>query len=156
MAGKSQPKLKACCLSVFLNNALAQLDHRFMILTTWYMRKQHLESVMLNCDHVKSVFPVYLCNDVFNKALHTLSWLFFFLTSFKTLRPRQNGWHFADNSFKPILLNEKCFILIKISLKCVPRIQLTISQHWVLDNNLGPNRQQAVIWTNDSLALWFM
>ena len=38
-----------------------------------------------------------------------------------TLRPRQNGRHFADNIFKCIFLNENVWIPIKISLKFVPQ-----------------------------------
>ena len=38
-----------------------------------------------------------------------------------TLRPRQNGRHFADDIFKWISLNENVWILIKISLKFVPQ-----------------------------------
>ena len=37
-----------------------------------------------------------------------------------TLRPRQNGRHFADDAFKPIFLNENIRISIRISLKFVP------------------------------------
>ena len=37
-----------------------------------------------------------------------------------TLRPKQNGHHFADNILKCIFLNETLGILIKISLKFVP------------------------------------
>ena len=37
-----------------------------------------------------------------------------------SLRPRQNGRHFADDIFKCIFLNENVWILIKISLKFVP------------------------------------
>ena len=40
---------------------------------------------------------------------------------FNTLRPRQNGRHFADDIFKCIFLNENVWIPIKISLKCVPK-----------------------------------
>ena len=39
---------------------------------------------------------------------------------FNTLRPRQNGRHFADDIFKCIFLNENVWIPIKISLKFVP------------------------------------
>ena len=39
---------------------------------------------------------------------------------FNTLRPRQNGRHFADDTFKRISLNENVKISIKISLKFVP------------------------------------
>ena len=41
-----------------------------------------------------------------------------------TLRPRQNGCHFADNTFKGIFLNENVGIFIKISLKFVPKGQI--------------------------------
>ena len=57
-------------------------------------------------------------------------YLSFFVTSmmsvtlqkrFNTLRPRQNGSHFPDDIFKWIFLNENVWILIKISLKFVPK-----------------------------------
>ena len=38
-----------------------------------------------------------------------------------TLRPRQNGRHFADDIFKSIFLNENVWIRIKISMKFVPK-----------------------------------
>ena len=38
-----------------------------------------------------------------------------------TLRPRQNGRHFPDNTFKRIFLNGNVRIWIKISLKFVPK-----------------------------------
>ena len=38
-----------------------------------------------------------------------------------TLRPRRNRRHFADAIFKCIFLNENVWILIKISLKFVPK-----------------------------------
>ena len=41
--------------------------------------------------------------------------------SVDTLRPRQNGRHFADDIFKYIFLNENVWIPIKISLKFVPK-----------------------------------
>ena len=37
------------------------------------------------------------------------------------LRPRQNGRHFPDDIFKCIFLNENAWIVIKISLKFVPK-----------------------------------
>ena len=40
---------------------------------------------------------------------------------FKSLRPRQNGRHFADNIFNCISLNENVWVPIKISLKFVPK-----------------------------------
>ena len=43
------------------------------------------------------------------------------LDGFNTLRPRQNGRHFADDIFKCIFLNENVWIPIEISLKFVPK-----------------------------------
>ena len=40
---------------------------------------------------------------------------------FNTLRPRQNGRHFADDIFKCIFLNENVWIPIKFSLKFDPK-----------------------------------
>ena len=42
-------------------------------------------------------------------------------TYVNTLRPRQNGRRFADDTFKRIFLNENVRISIKISLKFVPK-----------------------------------
>ena len=41
--------------------------------------------------------------------------------SVKTLSPRQNERHFADDIFKCIFLNENIWISIKISLKFIPK-----------------------------------
>ena len=43
-----------------------------------------------------------------------------------TLWPRQNGRHFADDTFKRIFLNENVIISIKISLKFVPKGRINI------------------------------
>ena len=43
------------------------------------------------------------------------------INELNTLRPRQNGCHFADDIFKGIFLNENISIPIKISLKFVPK-----------------------------------
>ena len=42
-------------------------------------------------------------------------------SGFNTLRPRQNGRRFADDSFKRIFLNENVRITIKISVQFVPK-----------------------------------
>ena len=51
-----------------------------------------------------------------NSPAHTI-----FRAQVNTLRPRQNGRHFADDIFKCIFLNENIRILIKISLNFVPK-----------------------------------
>ena len=43
---------------------------------------------------------------------------------FNTLRPRQNGCHFAGDIFKCIFLNENAWISLKISLKFVPKVRI--------------------------------
>ena len=52
------------------------------------------------------------------RARHLLSHVF------NTLRPRQNGRHFVDDILKWIFLNENVWILLKISLKFVPKVQI--------------------------------
>ena len=47
-----------------------------------------------------------------------------YLTIFNTLRPRQNGRHFADDTFKCIFLNKNIWILLKISPKSVPKFRI--------------------------------
>ena len=41
-----------------------------------------------------------------------------------TLRPRQNGRHFPDDTFKCIFFNENVWISITISLKIVPKVRI--------------------------------
>ena len=53
------------------------------------------------------------CNTKFINSMNN--------TTFNTLRPRQNGRHFADAIFKRIFVNENIWIPIKISLKFVPK-----------------------------------
>ena len=48
-------------------------------------------------------------------------WILFDNYAFNTLRPRQNGRHLPDDTFKWIFLNENVWISINISLKFVPR-----------------------------------
>ena len=49
---------------------------------------------------------------------------------FNILRPRQNGSHFESDISKCIFLNENVWISIKISLKFIWMVQLTILQNW--------------------------
>ena len=61
----------------------------------------------------KALFPeVQLCSISFDHQSHIY---------INTLRPRQNGRHFADDIFKCIFLNENVWISIRISLKFVPK-----------------------------------
>ena len=57
--------------------------------------------------------------------VHVIAWCrqvpTFTCTTINSLRPRQNGRLFADDTFKRIFLNENIGIPIKISLKFVPK-----------------------------------
>ena len=60
---------------------------------------------------------------------------------FNSLRPRQNGRHFADDLFKCIFLNENVWISIKFHWRLFLRVRSI--------NNNPALFQQAIIWTND-------
>ena len=63
------------------------------------------------CDEYGCVNRRIVKNLLYQQKWH---WLY-------TLRPRQNGRHFADDTFKRIFLNGNVRISIKISLKFVPK-----------------------------------
>ena len=50
--------------------------------------------------------------------------------SFNTLRPRQNGRHFADNVLKCNFLNESYEFRLKFYWSLLIRVKLTIFHHW--------------------------
>ena len=59
-------------------------------------------------------------NDIYFSFIFMVAIGPYYIYSFlRTLGPRQNGRHFADNPFKCIFLNENVWILLKISLKFV-------------------------------------
>ena len=51
-------------------------------------------------------------------------------------------------------MNEKFWILIKISLKFVPRGPIDKYHKIGLDNGLAPNRRQVIIWNNADPIHW--
>ena len=57
-----------------------------------------------------------------------------------TLRTRKNGRHFAGDIFKHIFSNENCCILIRISLKFVPRDPISRYASVGSDDGLAPTR----------------
>ena len=66
------------------------------------------------------------------------------VVTLNTLRPRQNGRHFTDDIFKCIFLNWNIWILIKISLKFVPKGQINNIPAMV--QLLAPSRRQAIFF----------
>ena len=72
-----------------------------------------------------------------------------------TLRPRQNGRHFADDIFKCIFLNENVWISLKISLNFVPKVRINNIPAFVQIKawrRLGDKPLSAV--AADALAPW--
>ena len=72
---------------------------------------------------------------------------------FNSSPPGQNGCHFTDDIFRCIFMNDNFCILNKVSLRFVHRVQLTITWYW-FRYWLGPNRWQAIIWTNADPIQW--
>ena len=56
-----------------------------------------------------------------NLIIHALFSMLVLVITVNTLRPRQDGRHFADDILKCIILNENVWIPIEISLKFVPK-----------------------------------
>ena len=70
---------------------------------------------------------VLLINGLFGltkKNINGLHDLYQYWFVVNTLRPRQNGRHFADDIFKCIFLNENEWSLFMISLKFVPKVRI--------------------------------
>ena len=67
-----------------------------------------------------------------------------------TLRPRQNGCHFAENISKCVFLNENIWISINISLKFVPKGPIKNIPALV---RIMACRLASIIWTNAGIFL---
>ena len=79
-------------------------------------------------------------------------WSTFNFNTFISLRPEQNGCHFADNLFNCNSSSEKCYFhLFKFCSCLFLKVQLTTNQH--SSNGLVPNKQQAITWINDDQFL---
>ena len=66
-----------------------------------------------------------------------------------TLKPKQNGCHFADDCLKCIFLNENAWISIRLSLKFVHKGPINNISIIGSDNGLALTGRHAIIWTND-------
>ena len=98
---------------------------------------EYLGILLLTCisNHIPSrVWDeiTYPCPNFNGCTCEVWEWISFFISHItiglityhariNTLRPRQNGRHFADDIFKCIFLHENVSIAIKISLKFVPK-----------------------------------
>ena len=79
-------------------------------------------------------------------------WFWFCQYFLNSLRPRQNRRNFTDDVFKCNFLNENILILIKISLKLVPKGPINNIPAFV--QIMAWRRTGAIIWTNDDPVQW--
>ena len=91
-------------------NKVTSMDFKdLLLIAVWYSKACIWKNVFEN---VICVMIAFFCFKVV--VNFTVTFLF------NSLRPRQNGRHFADDIFKCIFLHENAWISIKISLKFVP------------------------------------
>ena len=95
---------------------------------------------------ITTVIPTYHC---YKQQL-----CFTMFNYLNTLRPRQNGRHFWDNIFKCIFLTANVWILLKISLRFVPKVWINNIPALVQLNGLVSKRRQAIIWTKVDPVQW--
>ena len=74
--------------------------------------------------HQKTCHWLLTVTGSLSSTRNDLDWMY----HLNTLRPRRNEQHFADDICKRIFFNENVWILIKISLKFVPKGPITLSQ----------------------------
>ena len=82
----------------------------WLIIQVWVKKRPSRLQPYFYINHVLDYMLYHGCTD---STSH--------FNSVNTLRPRQNGRHFADDIFKCIFLNENVWIPIKISMKFVPK-----------------------------------
>ena len=91
-----------------------------------HLRRRHIGSFFSNKTNQKSAIVTFglHMNDrvIYCRAIQRTN----------TLRPRQNGWHFADDTFKCVSLNENIWIalIFYFYFSLFLTVQLTIPQHW--------------------------
>ena len=79
-----------------------------------HLRRHHAQVTSLLC--MKVVYRVDLAYRLDKQFVSSLVW-----RNLNSLRPTQNGRHFADDVFKCIFLNKNVWVSLKISLKFVPK-----------------------------------
>ena len=99
----------------FLSNHSSAFHHRTLLMIN---QPSGIDRAMRQQDITWANVDPDLCHHMISIGHN---YLFCSTSAINTLRPRQNGWHFPDDIFKWIFLNENVWISISISLKFVPR-----------------------------------
>ena len=89
----------------------------------WFVLPSHLIPEMHLSWH-PDVCPCYINDATIHVWQDKLPLTYSVILFINTLRPRQNGHRFADDTFKRIFLNENVRISIKISLMFVPKVRI--------------------------------
>ena len=109
-------------------------------LLSFAMRKNkrftHVVQTKTNGRKVFFQLSLYIARHRMARATVEIPVFVFRRSIFNTLRPRQYGRHFADDTFKRIFLNENVRISLRISLKFVPNVRI---------NNI-PSLVQIMAW----------
>ena len=104
------PKTERLFCIAKLQHSIMEWSDRFIV----YGLEQHFRSssafANMNPSQCLGIYVPFIYNACIGQT-----------NNLNTLRPRQNGRRFADDTFKRILLNENARILIKISPRFVPK-----------------------------------
>ena len=109
-----------------MQNSLLRLTLAAMIPDTCRTTLNKFCPEMTYCHSIKSHSSIGNDSNVLPIRLYDYWVTLKHVTFLNTLRPRQNGRHFADDIFKCIFLNEIVWISLKISLKFVPKFRINI------------------------------
>ena len=99
------------------------LKWNFLLRGIYYCFNKNNSCIIRDCDvmfwHLNCIVAVKRKSVIepLDAIKHYISWSPF---DINTLRPRQGGHHFPDDTFKRIFLNENVKISLKISLKFAP------------------------------------
>ena len=104
-------------------------NHTFFWLNHWQFPSIITHLALVKVESWASCFDQMRCQVAHLGQDTALAWsqlitkqeCYVWESQLNTLRPRQDGRHFADDIFKCLFLNENVWISIKISLKFVPK-----------------------------------
>ena len=105
------------------------------------VKHKNLQRPHLVCTDFGNIFVVIMLSFFFTECIRLIN----------TLRPRQNGLHFADDIFKRIFMHQKMYeFRLRIHWNLFLRFQLTIFQYW-FRNWLGADQA-----TSHYLNQWWL
>ena len=93
------------------------------------------QNIILCSSHIRYPQPSWY-TSYRRKQIFNLNWSVWQYFCFNSSYPGQNGCYFTDDTFKSIFMNENFCILIRISLKLVPKVPI----------NNNPTLVQIMAW----------